>query len=111
MSWIHTICTGKKIGAYLSDITGGFDRVYKPYLLAKLQGFDIGAKFLNFLDAYLSPRRGQVVVQGAFSDDFEIANSVFQGTVLGPPLWNSFFSDVSIPAISTGEKAKFSLTT
>ena len=106
MSWIHAICTDKKIGAYLSDITGAFDRVYKPYLLAKLQGFGIGAKFLNFLDAYLSPRRGQVVVQGAFSDDFEIANSVFQGTVLGPPLWNSFFSDVSIPAMSTGGKGQ-----
>ena len=31
-----------------------------------------------------------------------IDNSVFQGTVLGPPLWNSFFSDVSVPAQSTG---------
>ena len=55
---------------------------------------------------YLSPRRGQVVIQGAFSDEFEIANSVFQGTVLGPPLWNSFFSDVSLPATSTGGKGQ-----
>ena len=32
----------------------------------------------------------------------EIANSVFQGTVLGPPLWNAFFGDVAVPAKSTG---------
>ena len=36
------------------------------------------------------------------SEDMIIDNSVFQGTVLGPPLWNSFFSDVSVPAQSTG---------
>ena len=104
MTWILAVCTGKKVGAYLSDISGAFDRVFKPYLLAKLHGFGVGSRFLNFLDAYLSPRKGQVVVQGTYSDTFEIANSVFQGTVLGPPLWNSFFSDVSMPAKSTGGK-------
>ena len=71
-------------------------------MLAKLHACGVGATFLNFLDAYLAPRKGQVVVQGAFSDCFEIANSVFQGTVLGPPLWNTFFADVSTPASSTG---------
>ena len=102
MSWILAICTGSKVGAYLSDISGAFDRVFKPYLLSKLQGCGVGQKSLDFLDAYLSPRKGQVVVQGASSDAFEIANSVFQGTVLGPPLWNAFFADVSAPASSTG---------
>ena len=90
MSWTLEICQGRKIGAYLSDISGAFDRVFKPYLLAKLHSFGVGSKFLNFLDSYLSPRQGQVIVQGTYSDTFEIANSVFQGTVLGPALWNCF---------------------
>ena len=34
--------------------------------------------------------------------DMVLDNTVFQGTVLGPSLWNSFFSDVSVPAKSTG---------
>ena len=102
MSWILVICTGKKVGAYLSDISGAFDRVFKPYLLAKLHACGVGASFLNFLDAYLAPRTGQVLVQGSCSDCFEIDDSVFQGTVLGPPLWNTFFADVSAPASSTG---------
>jgi len=102
MSWVLGICKGKKIGAYLSDISGAFDRVCKEYLLAKLHSFGVGHNYLNFLSAYLAPRRGQVVVQGSFSDEFEIANSVFQGSVLGPPLWNSFFSDVAQPARSSG---------
>ena len=35
MSWILAICSGKKVGAFLSDISGAFDKVFKPYLLAK----------------------------------------------------------------------------
>ena len=47
-------------------------------------------------------------MQGSYSDCFEIANSVFQGTVLGPVLWNTFFHDVAAPASSTdGEVAFF----
>ena len=102
MDWVLAVCMGKKIGGYLSDISGAFDRVCKEYLLAKLHGYGVGTDFLNFLDAYLSPRVGQVVVHGARSELMEIANSVFQGTVLGPPLWNIFFADVGTSASSTG---------
>lgn len=102
MSWILGICTGNKIGGYLGDITGAFDRVFKDYLLAKLQAAGVGANYLNFLNAYLQPRRAKVIVEGEASDDFEIANTVFQGTVLGPLLWNVFFADIQVPASSTG---------
>ena len=106
MSWILGICTGHKIGSYLSDITGAFDRVCKDFNLAKLHAAGVGPTYLNFLDAYLQPRTGQVVVEGEFSDEFEIANTVFQGTVLGSCLWNVFFADVTGPAASTGGDAK-----
>ena len=59
---------------------------------------------LKFLDSYLDPRVGNVVVQGKYSEDMIIDNGVFQGVVLDPPLWNSFFADVSVPAKSTGGK-------
>ena len=102
MSWILGICTGHKIATYLGDISGAFDRVFKDYLLAKLQSAGVGAQYLNFLDSYLQPRKASVAVEGTFSDEFEIANTVFQGTVLGPPLWNVFFADVTQPAASLG---------
>ena len=108
MDWILGICSGRKIGAYLSDISGAFDRVSKEILLSKLSAAGVGSVYLNFLSAYLSPRQGQVVVEGEFSEIFEIANSVFQGTVMGPCLWNVFFADVSEPVSSTGgTEAKF----
>jgi hypothetical protein len=34
-------------------------------------------------------------VEGVISDEIEIVNIVFQGTNLGPPRWNVFFSDVT----------------
>ena len=102
LSWILAICTGNKVAAYLSDISGAFDKVFVPYLLAKLHRYGVGTTLLNFLASYLSPRSGQVLVQGAYSDPYEISNTVFQGTVLGPPLWNTFFSDVALPARTNG---------
>ena len=50
LSWTLVICCGKKVGAYLSDISGAFDKVFKIYLLVKLQVAGVDADFLNFLD-------------------------------------------------------------
>ena len=48
------ICMGnKKIGVYLSDISGAFDKVVKPYLMAKFQRAGVGEIFLNFLGSGL----------------------------------------------------------
>ena len=80
-----------------------FDRVFKESLLAKLQTTGLGEICLRFLNSYLQPRKGNVVVvEDTASDEFVLSNTVFQGTVLGPTLWNTFFADVSVPASSTG---------
>ena len=102
MSFILAVCTNQKTCAFLSDSSGAFDRVSKEILLSKLQGFGVGETCLRFLDSYLAPRVGNVVVQGKMSENMIMDNSVWQGTVFGPPLWNSFFSDVSASAQSTG---------
>jgi len=108
MSFILAVCQGKKIGGFLSDISGAFDRVSKEILLGKLHAHGVGEQFLAFLDSYLAPRTAKVVVQGKYSEDMTIENTVFQGVVLGPTLWNAFFGDVRHPAKSTGgREAKF----
>ena len=65
-----------------------FDRVFKSYLLSKLYAAGVGTTYLNFLDSYLAPRRGKVVVQGESSEIFDIEDSVYQGTVFEPLLWS-----------------------
>ena len=71
--------------------------------MVELYQTGVGNTYLDFLNSYLEPRVGYVTVEGALSDLFEIDNSVFQGTVLGPPLWNTFFADVAVSATAQGD--------
>ena len=93
--WVILICRGKKIGLYLSDISGAFDKVSRCLLMGKLAQIGLPPRFLDFLNAYLLPREGLVRVEGALSEVMALLDMVFQGTVLGPSLWNAFFADVA----------------
>ena len=105
-SCVLAVCQGNKMAVYLSDISGACDFVYKETLMAKLFSIGVPDFFLAFLDAYLSPRMGYVTVAGVLSDVFDLTNMVFQGTVLGPTLWNSFFSDIAFAASSGGGEGR-----
>ena len=50
--------------------------------------------YLDFINAYLLHREGRIRVEGALSEAMHQTDMVFQGTVLGPALWNAFFADV-----------------
>ena len=65
----------------------------KERLLDKLRARGIHPKLVKLIGSWLEPRRASVVVGGATSKPFIIKNMVFQGTVLGPQLWNLFFDD------------------
>ena len=101
-SWLLALEDGHKVGIYLSDISGAFDRVFSPYLLRKLHRAGVNDSFLQLLADYLHNRKGVIIVNGVFSDEFVLDNMVYQGTVLGPILWNIFFSDIHEVAESTG---------
>ena len=38
----------------------------------------------------------RVAVGGKFSRDMNIKDMVYQGTVLGPPLWNVYYADAAL---------------
>jgi hypothetical protein len=94
-TWLSAFESHGKIGAFLSDISGAFDRVPTARLIRKLIRSGVGAKMAAFLADYLAPRIAGVAVNGVMSDLSVLSNMVFQGTVLGPPLWNVFFADVA----------------
>ena len=58
----------------------------------------------GFLASWLSDRASQVVLGGATSAAEVLANNVFQGTVFGPPLWSTFFSNARRASVSKGLK-------
>ena len=95
LTWILAAHRGKKTGLFLSDISGAFDRVDVDILMGKFRRAGLGYILVRFLADFFKPRRAQVIVQGAASAMWVICNQVYQGTVLGPPSWSVFFSDVA----------------
>ena len=93
--WVLAISKGLKVGLYLSDISGAFDKVNRCLLIGKLAELGLPSSFLDFLNSYLLQREGYVSVENASSSAMVLCDMVFQGTVLGPPLWNAFFGDVA----------------
>jgi hypothetical protein len=93
MRWLKALDRNMKVLVYCSDVSAAFDRVCKTRLLSKIkaQGFD--AKLVKLISSWLERRDANVVINGAQSATFHIKDMVFQGTVLGPQLWNLFFAD------------------
>ena len=54
--WVLAISHGMKIGLYLSDISGAFDKVNRCLLIGKLAELGLPSTFLDFLNAYLLQR-------------------------------------------------------
>ena len=95
-TWISLFGRKRKIGVYCSDVSGAFDKVNARRLLRKLQSKRVHEDILAVLKSWLSARKARVAVGGQYSKDMEICNMVYQGTVLGPPLWNIFYEDASL---------------
>ena len=94
VTWLQAICHHKKVGIYCSDIAGAFDRVMTAILLYKLRCYGVTGNCLKFFCSLLERRQAYVVVGGEFSSMIPLMNTIFQGTVCGPQLWNVFFADV-----------------
>ena len=95
LRWIESLERGHKVLVYCSDVSGAFDKVSRSRLLRKLQAKGIHPKLIKLIGSWLEPRRATVVVGGEKSTPFRIQDMVFQGTVLGPQLWNLFFEDAA----------------
>ena len=61
----------------------------------KLRAKKIHPKLVKLIGSWLEPRTARVVVGGSGSKPFKIQDMVYQGTVLGPQLWNLFFADAA----------------
>ena len=105
--WLLELTQNRRVGVYLSDISGAFDRVSTQILMQKLEAAGVSRKMLKFLESYLAERVGTVLVEGAQSKQFVLSNMIFQGTVIGPILWNLFFADVSEAIPDDIEEDKF----
>ena len=93
MSWILALNRRKKVAVYCSDVSDAFERVRAERLPEKLRSKGVHPALVSLAGSWLQQRSAQVVVEGQRSDKMLHMNMVFQGTVLGPTLWNFFYED------------------
>ena len=93
LSWISAWEQRKTIGLLCSDVSGAFDRVSTNRLCLKLRACGVSGRFLHLLASWLERRIAHVILEGTSSCALTIFDAVFQGTCLGPILWNIYFSD------------------
>ena len=92
MSWILALNRRQKAALHCSDVSGAFDRVRAERLLEKLRSKGVHPALVDLAGSWLQQRSAQVV-EGQRSDKMLLRNMVFQGTVLGPTLWNLSHED------------------
>ena len=90
---MSVLVNGFKVAAYCSDVSGAFDRVNLEILVQKLRAKLVHPEMIAVIASWLRQRTGYVVVGGEKSEAIQLRNMVFQGTVLGPSLWNLFYED------------------
>ena len=95
LQWLSALEDGKRVGLYCSDVSGAFDRVPVDCLLEKLAATGLHPRLLAVLRSWLGDRSAVVVVKGSSSAPRVLRNSVFQGSVWGPPLRNVHYQDAS----------------
>ena len=88
LTWVQALAARRKVVVYCSDASGAFDRIRMERLVAKLKAKRVHPDVVSALASWLRPRRVHVVVEGQQSTELSLHNMVFQGTVLGPMLWN-----------------------
>ena len=95
LKWISLFGQKRKIAVYCSDVSGAFDKVNARRLLRKLKAKGVPEDILRVLKSWLAARKARVAVGGKYSRDMDMQDMVYQGTVLGPPLWNVFYADAA----------------
>ena len=55
-NWLLALNSGKKVGIYLSNISGAFDRVKKSLMMRKAARTGLSPMWLKFIDSYLVDR-------------------------------------------------------
>ncbi len=95
-------CLEQNMNLYIVfiDLTKAFDTVNRDALWVILRNLGCPAKFTKLIQLFHIDMTGEFLSGGELSDQFSISNGVKQGCVLAPVLFNLFFTQVLLHAVS-----------
>ena len=89
------LLTPKKVfGAILSDLSKAFDCLPHDLVIAKLSAYGFSLPALSLIQNYLANRKQRTKINNSYIPWSDIPFGVPQGSILGPPLFNTFLSDL-----------------
>ena len=77
------------------DLSKAFDTLPHDLIVKNLEDYGRDSKVINLVTNYLSDRQQRVRLNGQYSSMKTIMKGVFQGSILGPILFNIFMNELS----------------
>ena len=84
----------KFVGALLMDLSKAFDSIPHDLLIAKMHAYGFSKNSLVFFYSYLKRRKRNIRINNTHSIFQILLSGVFQGSMLGPILFNLFINDL-----------------
>ena len=92
--WKKAVDTKKVFVALLTDLSKAFDCLPHDLIIVKLNAYGFSLPALNLIQNYLANRKQRTKINDSYSPWSDILFGVPQGSILRPPLFNIFLSDL-----------------